>query len=83
MKKQPGRTWIEVNNEVHMFVVDDQDHPQISWIEMNNEVHMFVVDDQDHPQISEIHANCLLKHCTVLYICILCSQNGLHNMLSN
>jgi len=56
VKKQPGRTWIEVNNEVHMFVVDDQDHPQTSWIEMNNEVHMFVVDDQDHPQISEIHA---------------------------
>jgi hypothetical protein len=32
VKKQPGRTWIEVNNEVHMFVVDDQDHPQISEI---------------------------------------------------
>ncbi len=29
MKKQPGCTWIEVNNEVHTFVVDDQDHPQM------------------------------------------------------
>jgi pentatricopeptide repeat protein len=29
VKKQPGRTWIEVNNEVHTFVVDDQDHPQM------------------------------------------------------
>ncbi|CAM6054767.1 unnamed protein product [Sphagnum tenellum] len=29
VKKQSGRTWIEVNNEVHTFVVDDQDHPQI------------------------------------------------------
>jgi hypothetical protein len=29
VKKQPGRTWIEVNNEVHTFVVDDQDHPPI------------------------------------------------------
>jgi hypothetical protein len=29
VKKQPGHTWIEVNNEVHMFVVEDQDHPQI------------------------------------------------------
>ncbi len=57
MKKQPGCTWIEVNNEVHMFVVDDQDHPQISWIQMNNEVHMFAVDDQDHPQISWIEMN--------------------------
>ncbi|CAM6002728.1 unnamed protein product, partial [Sphagnum balticum] len=28
-KKQPGCTWIEVNNEVHMFVVQDQDHPQM------------------------------------------------------
>ncbi len=24
-----GHTWIEVNNEVHAFVVDDQDHPQM------------------------------------------------------
>jgi hypothetical protein len=24
LKKQLGCTWIEVNNEVHMFVVDDQ-----------------------------------------------------------
>ncbi|CAM6061129.1 unnamed protein product [Sphagnum tenellum] len=29
VKKHPGRTWIEVNNEVHTFVVDDQDHPQM------------------------------------------------------
>jgi hypothetical protein len=29
VKKQLGNTWIEVNNEVHTFVVDDQDHPQI------------------------------------------------------
>ncbi|KAH8962376.1 hypothetical protein BDL97_05G099200 [Sphagnum fallax] len=29
VKKQPGRTWIEVNNEVHSFVVDDQLHPRI------------------------------------------------------
>ncbi|KAH8948841.1 hypothetical protein BDL97_11G116100 [Sphagnum fallax] len=32
VKKQPGRTWIEVNNEVHTFVVDDQDHPQMPEI---------------------------------------------------
>jgi len=29
VKKQPSCTWIEVNSEVHRFVVDDQDHPQI------------------------------------------------------
>ncbi|CAM6049373.1 unnamed protein product [Sphagnum compactum] len=28
-KKEPGRTWIEVNNEVHMFVVEDRGHPQM------------------------------------------------------
>jgi len=26
VKKQLGHTWIEVNNEVHTFVVGDQDH---------------------------------------------------------
>ncbi len=31
-KNQPGCTWIEVNNEVHTFVVEDQDHPQIIGI---------------------------------------------------
>jgi hypothetical protein len=29
VKKQPSHTWIEVNNEVHTFIVDDQDHPQM------------------------------------------------------
>ncbi|CAM6003174.1 unnamed protein product [Sphagnum balticum] len=28
-KKQPGRTWIEVNDVVHTFVVDDQIHPEM------------------------------------------------------
>ncbi len=28
-KKQPGRTWIEVKDVVHTFVVDDQIHPQM------------------------------------------------------
>jgi hypothetical protein len=29
VKKQPSHTWIEVNNELHTFIVDDQDHPQM------------------------------------------------------
>ncbi|KAH8939546.1 hypothetical protein BDL97_15G042500 [Sphagnum fallax] len=29
VKKHLGRTWIEVDNEVHTFVVDDQHHPQM------------------------------------------------------
>jgi len=28
-KKQPGCSWIEVNNKVHMFVLNDQDHPNM------------------------------------------------------
>jgi hypothetical protein len=32
VKKQLGHTYIEVNNEVHMFVVGDQDPPQIMEI---------------------------------------------------
>jgi len=33
VKKQLGRTWIEVNHEVLMFVVEDEDHPQIIGIQ--------------------------------------------------
>ncbi len=29
MKKQPSHTWIEVNNEEHTFIVNDQNHPQM------------------------------------------------------
>jgi len=29
VKKQQGHTSIEVNDEVHTFIVDDQDHPQM------------------------------------------------------
>jgi pentatricopeptide repeat protein len=29
VKKQPGCSWIEVNNKVHMFVLNDQDHPNM------------------------------------------------------
>jgi len=29
VKKHLGRTWIEVDDEVHTFVIDDQHHPQM------------------------------------------------------
>ncbi len=32
VKKQPGCSWIEVNNEVHTFRLDNQEHPQLSEI---------------------------------------------------
>jgi pentatricopeptide repeat protein len=28
VKKEPGRSWIQVNNRVHVFVVGDRSHPQ-------------------------------------------------------
>ncbi len=34
VKKQQGPTWIEKNNEVHTFIVQDQDHPQMIEIHM-------------------------------------------------
>ncbi len=33
VKKQVGHTWIEVNNEVHTFVVNNKKHPQIVEIQ--------------------------------------------------
>ncbi len=36
VKKLSTCTWIEVNNKVHSFVVDDQDHPQM--IEIHSEL---------------------------------------------
>jgi hypothetical protein len=33
VKEQCGHTWIEVNNEVHTFVVNDKKHPQIVEIQ--------------------------------------------------
>jgi pentatricopeptide repeat protein len=63
VKKQPGRTWIEVNNEVHSFTVDDRVHPQmteiraelsrLSW-QMNDAGYMpdtrFVLHDVDEEE---------------------------------
>ncbi|CAM6116121.1 unnamed protein product [Calypogeia fissa] len=33
VKKQRGRSWIEVNGEVHSFTVEDNEHPRIMEIE--------------------------------------------------
>jgi pentatricopeptide repeat protein len=32
VEKQPGRTWIEINNEVHSFRVDERNHPRLNEI---------------------------------------------------
>ncbi len=33
VKKQPACTWSKVNNNVHVFVADDQDHPEMIEIQ--------------------------------------------------
>lgn len=38
LKKEPGCSWIEVNSEVHMFVVGDKAHPKCTEIYMNLEL---------------------------------------------
>ncbi len=37
VKNNLGCTWIEVNIEVHTFVVDDQDHPRVLEIHSERE----------------------------------------------
>ncbi|KAL5847889.1 hypothetical protein ACOSQ3_011413 [Xanthoceras sorbifolium] len=32
LRKDPGRSWIELNNEMHMLLAGDQSHPQMSQI---------------------------------------------------
>lgn len=32
VKKEPGRSWIEVNNSVHAFFAGDQKHPNVDKI---------------------------------------------------
>jgi hypothetical protein len=67
VKKQLGCTWIEVNNEVHNFVVEDQDHPRL--IEIHAELKIlsglmydvgyvpcmkFVLHDVEEEQVSHL-----------------------------
>ncbi len=45
MKKQLSCIWIEVNNEMHTFVVDNQDHPQM--IEIHSKKVKFVLPNEE------------------------------------
>jgi hypothetical protein len=45
VEKQPACTWIEVNGEVHVFVVDDQEHPQM--LEIHTELKRLSVQMHD------------------------------------
>jgi hypothetical protein len=52
IRRQQGRTWIEVNNEVHTFVVDDQEHPQIN--EIHTELERLSVQMKDAGYVPDI-----------------------------
>ncbi len=55
MKKRPACTWIELNNKVHSFVVDDQDHPQM--IEIHSELNRLTRQMKEAGYVPhEIHA---------------------------
>ncbi|KAL2322501.1 hypothetical protein Fmac_026880 [Flemingia macrophylla] len=45
IRKSPGCSWIEVNNRVHVFSVDDTSHPQIKEIYMKLEEMMKKIED--------------------------------------
>ncbi|CAM6022683.1 unnamed protein product [Sphagnum balticum] len=45
VKKQLSCTWNEVNNEMHTFVVDNQEHPQM--IEIHSEKVKFVLPNEE------------------------------------
>ncbi len=53
VKKQLGHTWIDVINKLHMFVVEDQDHPQM--IEIHAELQRL---------LRLMHAWCWYMPCT-------------------
>ncbi|XP_004506730.1 pentatricopeptide repeat-containing protein At2g13600-like [Cicer arietinum] len=45
IRKSPGCSWIEVDNRVHVFTVDDTDHPQIKEVYIKLEEMMKKIED--------------------------------------
>ncbi len=56
VKEQLGHTWIEVNNEVHIFVIDDQDHPKM--IEIHAELQRLSRLMQDATYVCALYEIC-------------------------
>ncbi|CAL5213749.1 unnamed protein product [Lathyrus oleraceus] len=40
IRKEPGCSWIEVNNQIHAFIVGDKSHPQID--EINRKLNQYI-----------------------------------------
>ncbi|CAK9237433.1 unnamed protein product [Sphagnum troendelagicum] len=54
VKSQPARTWIEVNNEVHTFVVDNQEHPVMIEI---------------HAELQDCQGLCMMQEEKAFHLC--------------
>lgn len=50
VKKEPGRTWIEVKNRVHTFVVDDMDHAERKQIYAQLSLVLGIIDQEGRHQ---------------------------------
>ncbi|CAM6054309.1 unnamed protein product [Sphagnum tenellum] len=69
VKKQLGRTWIEVNNEVHTFVVDDQEHPQISQIHAQLKRLSGLMHDAGYVPVTEFVLHDVEEESKVFHLC--------------
>jgi pentatricopeptide repeat protein len=69
VKKQLGRTWIEVNNEVHTFVVDDQKHPQISQIHAQLKRLSGLMHDAGYVPVTEFVLHDVEEESKVFHLC--------------
>ncbi len=82
LKEQPGRTWIEVNNEVHTFIVDDQHHPCMIEIHAELKRLLGLLHDAGYAHILNL---CHLvwgkkKNC---FICVTIARNWLLHLGSS
>jgi len=76
VKKQPGCTWIKVNNEVHTFVVEDQDHPQIIEIQAELKRLSVLMHDAVYMPCSKFILHDVMKK-KRLFICVTIARNWL------
>ncbi|KAK2383673.1 pentatricopeptide repeat-containing protein, mitochondrial [Trifolium repens] len=70
IRKEPGCSWIEVNNQIHAFIVGDKSHPQIDNInrKLNQYIHRLTeagyVPDKNFvlQDLEEEQSECSLRH---------------------
>jgi pentatricopeptide repeat protein len=70
IRKEPGCSWIEVNNQIHAFIVGDKSHPQIENInrKLNQYIHRLTeagyVPDKNFvlQDLEEEQSECSLRH---------------------